>query len=133
MRLAVQIAIVGAGALVLGYLAKRTADGIGSGISSAWSGVGTAASSIANGIANGVNYVAPKLNPASDQNIVYSGVNGVGSALTGDSNFTLGGWFYDLMNPSTPATASTPFVGPPTSTPGYLSGLDQYLAPEGRW
>lgn len=36
-----------------------------------------------------------KVNPASDQNLVYQGVNGIGSAVTGDDSFTLGGWAYD--------------------------------------
>lgn len=39
------------------------------------------------------------LNPASTQNAVYGGVNAIGSSVTGDSNWNLGGWLYDLLNP----------------------------------
>lgn len=38
------------------------------------------------------------VNPASDQNAIYKGVNGVGSYLTGDKDFTLGGWLYGVFN-----------------------------------
>jgi hypothetical protein len=39
------------------------------------------------------------LNPASDKNLAYSGVNGVGAKITGDENFTFGGWIYEKLNP----------------------------------
>jgi hypothetical protein len=39
-----------------------------------------------------------KVNPASDKNFVYQGVNSVGSAVTGDENFTLGGWAFDVTH-----------------------------------
>ncbi|MEN0037459.1 MAG: hypothetical protein AAGC78_10330 [Cellvibrio sp.] len=39
-----------------------------------------------------------KINPASDQNVFYKGVNGIGSAITGDKDFTLGGWIYDITH-----------------------------------
>lgn len=38
------------------------------------------------------------VNPASDQNIIYKGVNGVGSYITGDDDFSLGGWLYGVFN-----------------------------------
>lgn len=44
--------------------------------------------------------VVDKVNPASDKNLAYQGVNGIGSALTGDSDFTLGGWAYDSTHNS---------------------------------
>lgn len=40
------------------------------------------------------------LNPASDQNLAYTGVNAVGGALTGQKDFSLGSYFYDLVNPA---------------------------------
>lgn len=36
-----------------------------------------------------------KVNPASQNNFVNQGVESVGQALTGDSNWTLGGWAYE--------------------------------------
>ena len=39
------------------------------------------------------------LNPASSENVAYQGVNAVGSELSGDDSWTLGGWFYDLTHP----------------------------------
>jgi hypothetical protein len=42
--------------------------------------------------------ITEDLNPASDKNIVYSAVNSVGSTMTGDSSFSLGGWIYDKLN-----------------------------------
>lgn len=38
------------------------------------------------------------LNPASDKNLAYRGVNGIGSWLTGDSSWTLGGAIYDGLH-----------------------------------
>lgn len=46
--------------------------------------------------------IGTAVNPASDQNLAYRGVNALGSSLTGDSHFTLGGWLYDLLNPAPP-------------------------------
>ncbi len=44
--------------------------------------------------------VTTKLNPASDQNLVYQGVNAAGEKLTGQTGFSLGSWLYDVMNPN---------------------------------
>lgn len=46
--------------------------------------------------------VAQAVNPLSDQNVVYSGVNGVGEAITGKP-FNLGHWLYDVINGERPA------------------------------
>ncbi|MFC3151801.1 hypothetical protein ACFOEK_12245 [Litoribrevibacter euphylliae] len=42
--------------------------------------------------------ITEDLNPVSDQNLAYSGVNGVGAALTGDEDFKLGRWLYEKLN-----------------------------------
>lgn len=44
--------------------------------------------------------VAQAVNPVSDENIFYQGVNGIGSALTGSDSFDLGGWIYDITHGS---------------------------------
>jgi hypothetical protein len=38
------------------------------------------------------------INPVNRDNVFYSGVNSVGEAISGDKNFTLGGWLYDLTH-----------------------------------
>jgi hypothetical protein len=42
--------------------------------------------------------VGEAVNPTSDKNLAYRGVNAVGEALTGDTDFNLGGWIYDLTH-----------------------------------
>jgi hypothetical protein len=42
-----------------------------------------------------VGGIVPRVNPASDQNVIYSGVNGIGGAVTGEQGWTLGGAIYD--------------------------------------
>jgi len=44
--------------------------------------------------------VGQAVNPTSDQNLAYKGVNSVGEALTGDDAFSLGSWLYDLTHPN---------------------------------
>lgn len=53
------------------------------------------------------------VNPASPNNFVYQGVNGVGAALTGrgDGSFTLGSWLYDVTHPFA-LKADAPMGGP---------------------
>ena len=51
--------------------------------------------------------VGDALNPASDKNLAYRGVNAAGSFLTGDADYTLGGAIYDLFNPDPMAQMAT--------------------------
>jgi len=44
--------------------------------------------------------VATAVNPVNPNNVFASGVNSVGSAVTGDSNFSLGVWLYDATHPA---------------------------------
>ena len=41
---------------------------------------------------------AALFNPTSDKNLAYTGVNNVGSSITGDPNWSLGGWVYDITH-----------------------------------
>lgn len=81
--------------MLIGYaLAKKTAAAVGT----AASAVGTA------------------INPNSADNLIYQGVTAVGNTLTGTSDFSLGGWLYDITH------AADPFGGPlPAATD--ISGL----------
>lgn len=68
--------VVGAVALMLGVLAFRKAK------------------------AAAVDLLTNKLNPASGENIIYDGViGGIGRAVTGDKDFSLGGSIYDALHP----------------------------------
>tara|TARA_Y100000994_G_C15703663_1_gene446408 strand:+ start:6862 stop:7104 length:243 start_codon:yes stop_codon:yes gene_type:complete len=42
--------------------------------------------------------VATAVNPNSDKNIVYGGVNAIGRTVSGDEDFNLGYWIYDLVH-----------------------------------
>lgn len=48
--------------------------------------------------------VVNSVNPASDTNLIYRGVNAVGGAAAGVADWTLGGAFYDWFNPTPPQT-----------------------------
>ena len=43
---------------------------------------------------------AQAMNPASDKNLVYRGVSSVGAAVSGNADWSLGTWVYDLMHPN---------------------------------
>lgn len=52
---------------------------------------------------------AQAVNPASDKNIVYQGVNAVTQAATGKPGISFGSWLYDVTHPNQPdPTAPTP-------------------------
>ena len=51
-----------------------------------------------NKAAETVKEVGAAIDPTSSENIFYSGVNSVGSTLTGDEDFSLGGWIYEVAN-----------------------------------
>lgn len=54
---------------------------------------------------------APYVNPADRRNLAYSGVNAVGSAITGQ-DFSLGAKIYDWLHPFENVTGTpTPFGG----------------------
>jgi hypothetical protein len=46
------------------------------------------------------NILSTDLNPASDQNVAYKTVNAVGATASGDSNFSLGVWLWELFHPA---------------------------------
>jgi len=41
---------------------------------------------------------AMAISPTNPDNIFAAGVDGVGASLTGNENFKLGGWLYDVFN-----------------------------------
>lgn len=69
----------------------------------AYAGAGSAAGTIK----DAASTVGGWINPAADTNLVYQGVNGIGSFLTGDTDYSLGGAIYEVthngsLNPASP-------------------------------
>lgn len=91
MKISNEVAVIGGlalGVVVLGVLAAKTA-------------------------AAGIKAAAPKIDPTSDQNLVYDNViGGVGRAVSGDQSWSLGGWLYDVTHPAyDPNAAGDPKTG----------------------
>lgn len=42
--------------------------------------------------------ITEDLNPVSDQNLAYRGVNAIGAAISGDDSFSLGSWIYEITH-----------------------------------
>jgi hypothetical protein len=69
---------------------------VGAGIYFLYKG-GTA---VANFVSDTAGKVADAVNPTSDQNLAYKGVNAIGASMSGDAGFSLGSWTYDLLHPN---------------------------------
>lgn len=50
-------------------------------------------------ILDGVDAVTDAVNPLNNNNIFYTGVNTVTGAVTGDKDFSLGVWAWEVLNP----------------------------------
>lgn len=97
--LLIKIAL-GAALVGLAYVAVRRAAGsMQSAASGFWLPINEGIGQGWDGVAGGARTVGAALNPTSDQNLAYRGVNAVGSRLTGDSDFSLGSWLYDQVHP----------------------------------
>lgn len=70
------------GAAVLYWLMKKAGGEVLEGVSVAAQRIGTA------------------VNPVSDQNLAYRGVNAVGASISGSKEWSLGSAIYDLVHPS---------------------------------
>lgn len=81
---------VGVGLLVGGILLWKASQVAGDAAGVAWEGV-----------KDGASTVGGWVNPVSDQNLAYRGVNALGGALAGDDSWSLGGWIYDITHPET--------------------------------
>jgi hypothetical protein len=73
---------------------------------------------IVSGVADAAGAVGQAVNPTSDRNLAYRGVNAVGGAVTGDASFSLGSWLWEKLNPAAVAaerdlTGATPPAGAP--------------------
>lgn len=86
------------------------------GVALAWwayqKAVGGAAKAVQT-IHQAVDATVTAVNPASSDNLVNRGVTSIGSTLTGDNGFTVGGWLYDITHSNPLATAGTNSGGTP--------------------
>lgn len=69
------------------------------------------------------------VNPADRGNIVNRGVEAVGSSVTGDPNWTLGGAIYDWLNPPEDINAHLRAPKPAPRAPGYVPPAPRPIAP----
>lgn len=114
--LLVKLALMGIGVGVAVWAVRRMQDAVSGAVDSAWGSVDAAAQ----WVRDGTKYI----NPASDQNLAYKGVN---SVFFPEGDQTLGTWLYDVFRPA--PTPEYEFVGPPniyagqgnttSVTPGY--------------
>lgn len=87
------VTIVGVAAFMIynkgiGGTAKAITSGIITGVVSGASGV----------IAGAYEAVPESVKPSSENNIIYKGLGGIGATISGDKNWTLGGWIYDITH-----------------------------------
>lgn len=71
--------IIGGVALVLGYWVLKK---------------GAAA------VESAADFVGSGINPLSQDNWINRSVNGIGAAITGENEWSLGSWLYDVINPN---------------------------------
>ena len=109
--LLIKLALAG---VVLGvgiWAVRRITGAVSDAAANAW---GTAQDA-ADWVANQTAYI----NPASDRNLVYTGVNG---AIWPDGSNTVGTWLHEVFNPE--PTPEYEFVGPPNIyAPGFTTSV----------
>lgn len=93
IRMFVALAVLGGvGFWYLNRRMSQAASDLGQGVRDVWNGATDAAGRAASAVGTAVN-------PTSDQNLAYRGVNAVGASWSGDPNFSLGSWAYDVAPP----------------------------------
>lgn len=61
--------------------------------------VGGAVVDLVGGTIGGAYEALPDaVKPSSRDNVIYQGINGIGASVTGDKDFSLGGWIYDITH-----------------------------------
>lgn len=91
--------IGGAAVVVIGWAAVKARPGQSITSSLAQNVVGGAANLVGDTISGAIEGITPKINPASDQNFIYHDIIGaVGRSSSGDPDWTLGGWIYDITH-----------------------------------
>lgn len=67
---------------------------------------------VVRGVKADVAQAANLVDPTSEGNIINQGIEHVGTALTGEQGWTLGGWLYDVTHDTAQYTAPTPLLSP---------------------
>lgn len=95
-------ALIGAGLFIVYVLvrgAKGTTNDITTGLFGAAEGIVTGTIQGTADLLNGAyNAIPEPIKPTNPNNVIYGSVNAAGSVLTGDKDFTLGGWIYDVTH-----------------------------------
>ena len=63
----------------------------------AWRAV-KAARQVASAASQAAGEAAQAVNPLNPENVFYGGANAAGAAASGDPDWTLGGWLYEIFN-----------------------------------
>lgn len=50
--------------------------------------------------------VLEAVNPVSEDNVINQGIQAIGTAVSGEQGWTLGGWLYDITHPATMSAAA---------------------------
>lgn len=80
----------------------------------AWRGAGNAINTAVDSVTSAAQTVGGWVNPVADTNLAYQGVNSLGSWVTGDVNYNLGGATYDAVQEvqtwsANPASTQNPY------------------------
>jgi hypothetical protein len=84
--------LVAVGLMVGGFVLWRASTVASQAAGEAWDSAKTGAATVGGWV-----------NPVSDENLAYRGVNAVGEAVTGNADWSLGSAIYDWINPEPPA------------------------------
>lgn len=117
--------LVGAAALtllVVGYLMKRQ-------VGAALDSVGEAIDTVVNTVAP----IVPYVNPADSNNVIYQTNAWVGKKITGDPNFTLGGWLYDETHDGNSLTDRVNPVSPRNVSYSTINRVGEVVSGEKDW
>ena len=120
------VLVIGGAALAV-WAVGRMRSAAGEAAAATWNSIANTAEQAVNWAGNAVQYV----NPASTNNVIYTGLNDV--FFPGRSD-TIGTWLYGALNPDPLAEPAYEFVGPPyipPYTPGSASVTPGYTGSGG--
>lgn len=93
------VAVVAGGALVAYAAYKLTRNGVGG----AARNIGGAAVDAVTGLLGGAYDALPNaIKPTSNENVFFKASNWPGQVISGDPDWSIGGWLYDILSPDEP-------------------------------
>lgn len=66
--------------------------------------------------------IVEAVNPVSPDNVINQGVEAIGTAVSGEQGWTLGGWLYDITHPGTMSAEAIRSTPPADATSPGLPG-----------